>query len=118
MLYGVGYPFDQLGSTALAISPSNFLCPPTSPLPSGVAEEAENSSILFQHCSATAEISLKYQLYFGHKSKHRLIKVTSMQTKFMTAKISTAVHIKVTWIKSVPLGLFFYNKCCHKLNLF
>lgn len=39
-----------------------------------------------------------------------------MKAKFMTAKISTAVHIKVTWIKSVPLGLLFNNKCCHKLN--
>ena len=29
MSYGMGYPFGQLGSAVPAVSPPNFLCPPS-----------------------------------------------------------------------------------------
>jgi len=66
--YGMEYPFGQLGSAVLAVSPPSFLC--TSSLLTGrVVQEAEKPLTLCKHCSAITKTSLYYQHCFQHKSK-------------------------------------------------
>ena len=51
--HGMQYPFGQLGSAALAVSPPSFLCP--SSLLAGWAREAEKSLTWYKHYLATTE---------------------------------------------------------------
>ena len=53
-LYGMEYPFGQLGTDVPAMSPPNFLFPP-SLLPGGELWGAEEALTLCKHCSAVTK---------------------------------------------------------------
>lgn len=69
------YPFGQLRSPALAVSPPNLQCT-LNFLATLAVQKAEKALGLCKPFSATTKTSLQYQLCVQHKSKHSPIPAT------------------------------------------
>ena len=92
MSYGVGYPFGELGSAVLAVSPPSFLCPPR--LLAGGVGEAEKALTLCEHCSAVMETSLRYQQFLATNAKHSTMQAAIKTFNCIAAKtIYIALYI-------------------------
>lgn len=93
-LYSMEYPFGQIGSAFLAVSPSSFLSTLNLQLCGGIMRK-RGSVILWKPCSAAVKTLVRSQHCFGHKSKTALwVLLWRRQTPFQVDPIQRLIGFR------------------------
>lgn len=93
-LYSMEYPFGQIGSAFLAVSPSSFLSTLNLQLCGGIMRK-RGRVILWKPCSAAVKTLVRSQHCFGHKSKTALwVLLWRRQTPFQVDPIQRLIGFR------------------------